>query len=189
MKFAYADPPYFGYASFYAEHHPDALDYDDIETHRSLLNRLSDEFPDGWALSLTSGNLKSILPLCPDDARVASWVKPFCSFKPNVNPAYAWEPVIFRGGRRYAKAEPTIRDWLAESITLKRGLTGAKPRNFARWIFALLNAQHGDQFDDLFPGTGGIGRAWDEWIGEPMQAGLFEEGVVQSALYKHGVSA
>jgi hypothetical protein len=99
MRFAYADPPYFGYAEkFYGDRHPEAAAYDKIETHAALIVRLSEEFPDGWALSMTSGNLKDILPLCPADARVAAWVKPFCSFKPNVNPAYAWEPVVFRGG-------------------------------------------------------------------------------------------
>lgn len=166
MKFAYADPPYLGYGSFYAELHPDALDYDKPETHQRLIDRLCDEYPDGWALSLTSGNLWDILPMVPRPARVASWVKPFCSFKKNVSPAYAWEPVIFRGGRKHLNTEPTVRDWLAESITLKRGLTGAKPRAFCRWVFELLNAKPGDTMDDLFPGSGAVGIAWAEWAGE-----------------------
>ena len=34
MKFAYADPPYLGYGSFYTEHHPNALDWDNPATHR-----------------------------------------------------------------------------------------------------------------------------------------------------------
>lgn len=37
---------------------------------------------------------------------------------------------------------------------------GAKPATFARWMFDLLGALPGDELDDLFPGSGGIGRAW-----------------------------
>lgn len=166
MKFAYADPPYLGYSSFYAEHHPDALDWDKPETHRGLIARLVAEYPDGWALSLTSGNLHDILPMVPKKARVAAWVKPFASFKKNVSPAYAWEPVIFMGGRKHEISNPTVRDWVAENITLKRGLTGAKPRSFCRWIFDLLHAQRGDTFDDLFPGSGAVSAAWAEWSGD-----------------------
>lgn len=37
---------------------------------------------------------------------------------------------------------------------------GAKPARFARWIFDLLGALPQDKFVDLYPGSGGIGRAW-----------------------------
>jgi hypothetical protein len=164
--YAYADPPYLGYASFYAELHPDAMDYDDPQTHRNLIDKLCSEY-DGWALSLTSGNLHTILPMCPSDARIAAWVKPFASFKPGVNPGYTWEPVIFRGVRRRTdKTEPTVRDYLAASITLRRGLTGAKPEAFCRWILDLLGWQRDDTLDDLFPGTGVMGRTVESARGE-----------------------
>lgn len=166
MKFAYADPPYLGYGSFYADRHPNAMDWNKPETHRALIERLCDEYEDGWALSLTSGNLHDILPMVPKVARVGAWVKPFASFKPGVSPAYAWEPLIFMGGRKHKRTNHTVRDWVAESITLKRGLTGAKPREFCRWVFALLDAQKGDTLDDLFPGSGAVGAAWAEWVGE-----------------------
>lgn len=40
-------------------------------------------------------------------------------------------------------------------------VTGAKPAAFANWLFAdLLGARAGDHFTDLFPGSGGITRAW-----------------------------
>ena len=74
--------------------------------------------------------------------------------------------MIFRGGRKHDIKQPTVRDWLAESITLKRGLTGAKPREFCRWVFTLLNAQRGDTLDDLFPGSGAVSAAWAEWNGD-----------------------
>ena len=166
MKFAYADPPYLGLGKFYADRHPEAMTWDDPETHRTLIQRLCDEYPDGWVMSLHGPALRTILPMCPDKARVGAWVKPFCSFKKHVNPAYAWEPVIFLGGRRRDLSQPTTRDWVAESITLQRGLVGAKPRGFCRWVFDLLGAERGDVLDDIFPGTNAVGAAWADYIGE-----------------------
>lgn len=84
-------------------------------------------------------------------------------------PCYAWEPIIFRGGRNpmngYKHAPPpkggkqnTPKDFLVEPITMKKGLTGAKPAKFCAWILDLLNFQHGeDELHDLFPGTGAMG--------------------------------
>lgn len=160
MRFAYADPPYLGCGALYAAHHADALDWNDVEAHRRLIERLGDEYPDGWALSLSTPSMKHLLPLCPVDVRIGSWVKPFAVFKPNVNPAYAWEPVIFRGGRKHDRYDQTVRDWHSENITLKKGLTGAKPPGFCQWVIRLLNAKLGDTFDDLFPGTGAFGDGW-----------------------------
>lgn len=172
MRFAYADPPYLGLASFYAEHHAEAMVWNEPETHRALIERLCAEYADGWALSLHSPALRVILPMCPEDVRVGAWVKPFCSFKKHVNPAYAWEPVIWRGGRRRDLTERTTRDWTAENITLQRGLTGAKPRAFCRWVFDLLGAEPGDTLDDLFPGTGAVSAAWEEYVGARPQREL-----------------
>ena len=176
MKCAYADPPYLGCAYFYRYHHEEAMTWDDPETHRGLIIRLCDEFPDGWSMSLSSTTLRTILPMCPEDVRIGSWVKPFASFKPNVRVAYAWEPIIFRGGRKLGREVDTVRDWVAENITMERGLTGAKPRGVCRWIFQILGLQPGDEFVDLFPGTGAVMDAWKEWACEPidMAGTLFE---------------
>lgn len=165
MKFAYADPPYLGCGGYYKHLHPEALDWDRVETHAALIERLSDEFADGWAYSLHAPSLGTLLPLCPPDVRVCAWVKPFCSFKPNVNPAYAWEPVIVRGGRKRGRDLPTVRDWVAANITLQRGLTGAKPDEFCCWLFEFLGMQAGDDFHDLFPGSGAVGEAWLKFSG------------------------
>ena len=35
---------------------------------------------------------------------------------------------------------------------MKRGLTGAKPEAFCRWVMDVLGWKHGDTFTDLFPG-------------------------------------
>lgn len=101
MRFAYADPPYLGQGTkHYGDLHADAGDCDDLLWHKALIERLCDEFPDGWALSLHTPSLKAMLNFCPDDVRVGAWVKPFAAFKKNVTRAYAWEPVILRGGVR-----------------------------------------------------------------------------------------
>ena len=161
MRFAYADPPYINCSNLYKDHE----DYDGEVDHKALINKLLEEFPDGWALSCHTPSLGYLLSLCPEDVRVGAWVKPFCSFKPNVNPAYAWEPVIFRGGRRYERSDDTVRDWVSVNITLKKGLTGAKPYGFCEWIFELLNIQKGDDLADLFPGTGAVTRSLEAYLG------------------------
>jgi hypothetical protein len=155
MKIAYADPPYINCAKYY----PEKTEVD----HRLLVDKLVNGY-DNWALSCSSPSLKQLLDLCPDNVRIAAWVKPFCSFKPNVNPAYAWEPIIFSiKKQRLTRADRTIRDWVSANITLKKGLTGAKPIIFCYWLFDLLQMQPTDEFDDLFPGTGIVTKCWEEY--------------------------
>lgn len=160
MRFAYADPPYLGQGSRYD--HPEASTWNSPLTHQHLIERLVSEYPDGWALSLSSPSLRELLPFCPPDVRVMAWVKPFAVFKPNVNPAYAWEPVIVRGGRKGDRERATVRDWVSAVITLKKGLVGAKPPEFCRWILDVLGYEEGDELDDLFPGTGIMDRVRGE---------------------------
>ena len=38
-------------------------------------------------------------------------------------------------------------------------MIGVKPAAVCRWIFTLLGAAPGDRLDDLFPGSGAVGRA------------------------------
>lgn len=159
LRFAYADPPYLGCA---AKLYGDPT-YDDPAEHHALIVRLGIEYPDGWAMSCASTSLQTLLPMCPVDVRVAAWVKPFAVFKPGVNPAYAWEPVIWRGGRtKRSRKVDTVRDWHSEVITLKRGTPGAKPPGFAAWIVQLLGAdvRQGDTITDLFHGSGAMLGVW-----------------------------
>jgi len=147
IKIAYADPPYMGCSSYYPEHQ-------EVD-HKKLLLDLMWNY-DNWALSCSSPSLGYLLnvPFVKDLVRVAAWVKPFCSFKPNVNPAYAWEPVIFRiKKQRLTRADKTVRDWVSVGITLQKGLVGAKPPAFCFWLFDLLQVQKDDEFYDLYPGT------------------------------------
>jgi len=170
MRFAYADPPYLGCCKLYDHFHPDGKCWDETYTHELLIKRLVAEFPDGWAMSCSSSSLQTILPLCPSDVRIGAWVKPFVTFKKGVRPCYAWEPLIYWGGRnpsRGYKCEPPVKggrqttpkDYVAESITLRKGLTGTKPLGFLVWVLELLNFQTGDAITDLFPGLGLMGNA------------------------------
>jgi hypothetical protein len=169
VRIAYADPPYIGQAKKHYSHDPLCAEVD----HGTLLERLGRY--DGWALSASSVSLKQILclPSCPDGVRIGSWVKPFASFKPGVNPAYAWEPVLFVPARSRSREESTVRDWVSANITLERGLSGVKPWRFCTWLFEILGAHPGDEFDDIFPGSGAVGRAWLHWsVGETQTSDL-----------------
>ena len=163
IRFTYADPPYLGCGRLYAQHHPDALIWDDPEQHRRLIEQLETDSPDGWALSMSVPSMRVILPMLPDRARVLAWVKPFAAFKKHVNPSSAWEPVALAGGRKRTDANTYMRDYVAESITLKKGLTGAKPERFCFWLFDCANLQPGDELIDLFPGSGSVSDAWHRY--------------------------
>jgi hypothetical protein len=184
MRFAYADPPYLGLAEkFYGHLHDQAADYDDPETHRQLIARMTDEF-DGWALSLHLPTLKTMLDFSPPDVRIGAWVKPFASFKKNVTRAWAWEPILLWGGRKIPTTQNTVRDWIeapaiAENITLRRGFVGAKPAAVCFWIFDWWNMEPQDEFADLFPGSGAVTEAHKLWL--EGQTGIFQGGLFGEA--------
>lgn len=167
LRMAYADPPYIGQSHRHYRDHPD---YAGEVDHLQLIGRLLREYPDGWALSLSSPSIFRCLAMCEGhglktmdgDIRVMAWVKPFAAFKRNVRVAYAWEPVIVKPARRLEGAIPT-RDYIAEPITMKRGLTGAKPEAVCHWLFAVMGLRpgSGDEMHDLFPGSGAVARAWE----------------------------
>jgi hypothetical protein len=115
---------------------------------------------DGWALSASMPSLAALLPGAPPDTRVAAWVKPFAAYKRNVRVAYTWEPVLWHRIAPRRPGDPVGRDHLSEPITLKRGLVGAKPETFARWLAVLVGWQPGDHVTDVFPGTGVVGRTF-----------------------------
>jgi hypothetical protein len=131
MRLAYADPPYLGCCGLYGHRHEAPWGcWDEVETHAELLAHLDTSY-DGWAYSMTSQSLAAVMPVAPQGARVAAWVKPFAAFKANVRIAYTWEPVLFWPGRDSSKDGALVgRDHLAEPITMRRGFTGAKPPKF-----------------------------------------------------------
>lgn len=164
MRVAYADPPYLGLAKIYAGQHPDAMLWDDPETHARLIERLESDF-DGWALSLHERSLRTILPMTADHVRVMAWCKSWCSFKPGFKQAHhAWEPVLVKPARPIERRLHGIRDYAVTPIARKTGFIGAKPEQFCFWLFEVLNVNSADEFVDLFPGSGAVGRAWEKWL-------------------------
>jgi hypothetical protein len=130
--------------------------------------KLVSDFPDGWAMSCSSPSLRELLPACPADVRIGAWVKPFHAYKKGVRPAYAWEPVVYRGGRNRNHPPPpkggvatTPKDFVSANITLKKGLVGAKPLEFCQWVLDLLGYREGDELVDMFPGTNAMAKAID----------------------------
>lgn len=175
MIIAYADPPYIGQAKKHYSHDPHCAEVDHEQLIRELMKY------DGWALSCLPITLREILNYssCPKDVRIGAWVKPFASFKSGVNPAYAWEAVIFWGGRKRTKELPTLRDWIDANITFERGLVGAKPEKFCWWIFEMLGMQSADTLIDVFPGTNAVTIAFERWKrkinGELLDLPMFQE--------------
>jgi hypothetical protein len=180
LRLAYADPPYPGKAWLYRGH----PDYAGEVDHAALIRRLSAY--DGWALSTSAAALPAVLALCPAGVRVAAWHR---GERPTVSrwPLNAWEPVLFCGGRPLdpsrVDADPSTRrasthriqtrrvDSLVHGIspmtTLPGRVIGTKPAAFCRWLFELLGAAPGDMFDDLFPGSGAVTRAWLAYTTNP----------------------
>lgn len=154
-RFAYADPPYPGLAHYYRDHE----DFGGEVDHAELIASLIDRDYTGWALSTSSAALREVLPLCPPGARVLSWVKPIGVPKTTYGLHSRWEPLIVVGGR---KRRPGVRDWLRAMPARGGGdLIGRKPIAFCAWLFESLGMLPGDEFEDLFPGTGVVRRAWE----------------------------
>lgn len=155
LRFAYADPPYPGLARRYYNHRE--------VNHRALIARLMKEFPHGWALSTSARALPRVLRLCPDEVRVAAWIR---GSRPSVSmrARNAWEPVIvYRGRPRRLRVAEDLDDALlyrGRHRSHPRALVGMKPAAFAEWIFKMLGAARGDELVDIFPGSGAVTRAW-----------------------------
>lgn len=163
IRLAYADPPYPGLSARYYSEHPD---FGGEVDHRALLSRLQ-EF-DGWALSTNSDSLPLVLHLAVDlgieELQVAAWHRGPRKVRTS-RPLRAWEPVVYRGGRRVVRepleAAVDFLDHVSRPRTTDpKRVIGAKPSAFAFWMFDLLGARPGDELVDLFPGSGGIARAW-----------------------------
>ena len=158
MKFAYADPPYLNMGKkMYGSLHNEAEKWDSIEEQQKLLKRLSLEYPDGWAFSCNPKDLVFLLTACPPETRVCAWTKTFHQIR-GVSIQYAWEAVLFYGGRK-GKRKPMVRDWLSCCIAMRKGLQGAKPNAFNDWILDLFNAKEEDEVHDLFSGSKGLEAA------------------------------
>ena len=174
MRFAYADPPYPGCAHLYADH----PDYAGEVDHAELVARLLADY-DGFVLHTSSVALWDLMPLFPRkmrrEVRIMPWVKPFCAYKRNVPVAYAWEPCFVRPVRKpVMSGRVVMRDFFSHPMTMRKGLTGAKPPSVVRWLLEVSGLDASDTLDDLYPGTGIVGRVWNEWRARQAGAVLTE---------------
>ncbi len=156
MRLAYADPPYPGRSHLYKDH----PDYAGEVDHEELIGTLTTY--DGWALSTSASALRDVLPMCPPNVRVLSWVKHSITV--------SWEPVIVKSARGVLN----VRDWIhvePESFQWRARpdsyVIGQKPVPFCNWLFLWLGARTFDTLDDLFPGSGAVGEAWEKWNAAP----------------------
>ena len=164
MRFAYADPPYPGKAHYYPENTEVNL--------ASLIDRLTTEYPDGWALSTSSRSLRDVLALCPPTVRVCAWFKGPRPAKSRLA-LMSWEPLIVCGGRPHATDDLCrVADGLIARGRFRAfpgAMIGMKPPTFAEWMFRQLGASRVDVLDDVFPGSGAIGVAWARFTGQEVR--------------------
>jgi hypothetical protein len=161
-RFAYADPPYPGLAGYYRGH----PDYAGEVDHAALLSRLA--MYDGFALSTSAAALPYVLSLAVariPSVRVAAWIRgprPHATAKHALN---AWEPVIYLPVPSRTTGTTRRVDVLTHGVapmtTLPTRVIGTKPAAFCRWVFDLVGATPADSMDDLYPGSGMVGRCWD----------------------------
>lgn len=169
MRFAYADPPYIGTAHQYEEEEVD---------HAELLRKLQGGY-DGWALSCWWSSLAILLPMLGKSKyRIGVWIKPDAQPRNRIVPS--WEPVIYRtvSNPVHEKGRTSlVRDYVVASRCAREAcFRGRKPDDFCYWLFELLGMKPEDEFDDLFPGTGRVARAWEVWKGAGMELFVQTDG-------------
>lgn len=170
MKLVYADPPYYGQCASYNHFHNDGGPmpwdekcWDHIGTHGLLVQWL-EENADGWAYSCNPVDLDrwhlgaDFEKVEFEGVRFGAWCKTWHQIRPTTV-QFAWEPVIFKPARKDNKRKPMVRDWLSCAVARQTGQRGAKPDAFNDWILDLLVYEEGDEFIDLFPGSGSMARA------------------------------
>ena len=132
---------------------------------------------------------------------MAAWFRgesPTSSYRP----LSAWEPVVYLGGRAHPSSPAERRlDALVHVARIRttdpRWCTGAKPAAFCWWLFDLLGALPGDDLVDLFPGSGGVARAWGLYnscqtttdILVTVQADNRQQAVAQKRVYDRDAAA
>lgn len=164
MRIAFADPPYPEQAERHYGDHPDFAGEVD---HAELVERLMGY--DGWALCTGAVMLPDVVKLCPKGTRVLVWRKDVM-WKPGVSVSFSWEPVLIYGGRRRHRHAAILSDSMYHPPVFEKfegQSIGIKPYPYCAWVFEALGANAGDTLDDLFPGSGAVGRAWARWVGAP----------------------
>lgn len=165
-RLAYADPPYPGLAAKYYRDHPD---YAGEVDHKQLVEQLVTF--DGWALSTSAEALPVVLSLLSpfDGWFIASWFKGGQPGKAK-RARSSWEPILVKPARETVSSQPGWDSFCGAArarLTDPKRVIGAKPPGFCLWLFRdLLRAAKSDSFADLFPGSGGVSRAWALYVSQ-----------------------
>ena len=180
MKFAIADPPYYGkakrwygkggvgygYGKGQADNHPDAELWDKPEAHLQLLRDLESQY-EGFAIATSVYGLNVYLQQVDlgwsSGYRLAIWHKPI-SAPSGSRIRNAYEPVIIKvpESRRGYKSHARMDD--IATINIRRnGFIGSKPKEWTWWVLDLMGANAADRIDDLFHGSGAVESAIQEW--------------------------
>jgi hypothetical protein len=144
-----------------ADNHPDAHEWDKLEKHQELVERLIANY-DGWGIAMAHDNLRDYLPLIPSaiPIRIGIWTKPQ-TMPSGARVVNNYEPVIVHipEGRKASNGQTIFP---RDSVTISRlnnGFPGAKPPSWTRWVLDMLGYDpEADTVDDLFPGSGAIAR-------------------------------
>jgi hypothetical protein len=142
--------------------HPAAAEWDDPARHRALLADLVAGY-DGWAIATTPDAVAAVYPPLPVGTRLLVWHK-LRAIPTGARIASGWEAVLLDppAARRAAAAAAQVSDVL-RCAAPTGAFAGAKPFAWTRWVLdALGYDQDTDTVDDLFPGSGAVGRAVDQ---------------------------
>lgn len=166
----YADPPYAGCRAKYARRNNSRQWGRNARADfmRELIARMESlRSPDGvCAVSMASPELK-LLHLFPSTHRVMPWVKPHGVVRPNVWPAFAWEPLVVWGrhpGRGEQAGHKTPNDWLLLSPRVKgKGKHETpKPSGFAEWVLDMTLGPRTGHVLELYAGTAPVCHAAEQ---------------------------
>jgi hypothetical protein len=161
LSFAVADPPYPGMSYKIYGDHPDFAGEVD---HPALIERLCDEYDDGWVLFSNGQDAAALAGLMPPQTRLLAWIKPDSEIFPGVSVTKSWEPIYVWRGRRRPIGAVVLRDYIvctAGEGRPKDAIKGYKPERVCKFVFDHLGASALDSLVDLFPGSGAVGRAWE----------------------------
>lgn len=162
-RLAYADPPYVGLSQKYYRDHPD---YQGEVDHGALVAQLCEY--DGWILNASAESIPLLVSLLSGISgwRVASWHKGGIPCKARYARS-SWEPVFYKPARPHLEGTTGIDSFTGSARarhTDPAYVIGAKPPAFLDWCFRdLLQAARNDTLIDLFPGSGGVSRAWEKY--------------------------
>ena len=117
-------------------------------------------------MACATPGLRLLLPHTEQGVRTGTWVKRNPGGRrPYLRVGYAHEFTLFRPARRGGQAHMSRTDaLLLASPTRQRGVVGAKPARWTWWTLDCLGYEPGeDEVEDLFPGSGAVSEAIQEY--------------------------